>query len=181
MLGLASSLLLLFACGKDKAAETPPASPSSSAASPRRRRVHPHPSASKTTEAQADQGLGQLRQGEGHRRLQRDAEGHGQVAVGDRQDPDQGARPRRRPGDRRRPECRGQLLRRQRADRQEVRRIVQHRKADRRSAWPRWFPDSARAWSGSTRAAGCSSRCPARTATTRWAAIHRPASRSATP
>ena len=48
MLGLASSLLLLFGCGKDKAAETPPASPSSSAASPSATPSAPTPSASKT-------------------------------------------------------------------------------------------------------------------------------------
>ena len=34
VLGLASSLLLLFGCSKDKPAETPPASPSASATSP---------------------------------------------------------------------------------------------------------------------------------------------------
>ena len=49
MLGLASSLLLLFGCSKDKAAEqTPPASPSSSAASPSATPSAPTPSASKT-------------------------------------------------------------------------------------------------------------------------------------
>jgi len=48
MLGLSSSLLLLFGCSNDKAAETPPASPSSSAAAPSATPSAPTPSASKT-------------------------------------------------------------------------------------------------------------------------------------
>ena len=61
VLGLASSLLLLFGCSKDKAAEqTPPASPSSSAASPSATPSAPTPLCLEDPEAQADQSLGQL-------------------------------------------------------------------------------------------------------------------------